>query len=292
MHDFVEIAGAFRTQIEEAVTDLFTPAGLLTGDEIPAPLAEVMRYALRTPGKRLRPVLCLAACAAVSGDAAPALPAALAVETLHNYTLVHDDLPCMDNDLLRRGQPTVHAKFGYPEAVLAGDALQAAAFQLLLRSPVPAQRICEIADVFARAAGPAGVVGGQWEDCCVSGAVSQQRLAYVHRHKTGDLIQAALTMGAIAGGAAPPISAAFSRFGYALGTAFQIIDDLLDADDPAKAEELSILRLHTREDAIALAQKLTQQALRDLEALPPVAAGEQARALLCHLASDQLTRTC
>ena len=123
MHDFVEIAGGFRSRVEEALKKLFTPAGILTDADIPAPLVEPLRYALLGGGKRLRPVCCLAACATVSGRSDMALPAALAIEMLHNYTLVHDDLPCMDNDLLRRGQPTVHAKYGYGEAVLVGDAL-------------------------------------------------------------------------------------------------------------------------------------------------------------------------
>ena len=130
--DFVSQAGPLRELVESELAKLFTPEGLLTDADVPPGLAEPMRYALLGGGKRLRPVLCLAACQAVCGDPAPALPAALAIEVLHNYTLVHDDLPCMDDDQLRRGRPTVHAKYGYAQAVLVGDALQAAAFQLAL----------------------------------------------------------------------------------------------------------------------------------------------------------------
>ena len=135
MSDFVTQAGPLRELVERELAKLFTPEGFLTDANVPPGLAEPMRYALLGGGKRLRPVLCLAACQAVCGDPAPALPAALAIEVLHNYTLVHDDLPCMDDDTLRRGRPTVHAKYGYGQAVLVGDALQAAAFQLALTPP-------------------------------------------------------------------------------------------------------------------------------------------------------------
>lgn len=292
MHDFVEIAGSFRTRVEDALHALFTPAGILTDADIPAPLVEPMHYALLGGGKRLRPVLCLAACATVSGDAEAALPTALAIEVLHNYTLVHDDLPCMDNDLLRRGQPTVHAKYGYGEAVLVGDALQAAAFDLIFRSPVPADRLVKLGSVFARAAGPAGVVGGQWEDCCVKAAMSRNRLDYIYAHKTGDLICAALDMGAIAGGSGVAAVDAFHRYGLALGTAFQIIDDLLDADDPAKAEEISILRLMGKDEALALAKAVTDDGLRALDEIKTEGTAQTAaHALLRHLATSQISRT-
>ncbi len=292
MHDFVEIAGGFRSRVEEALKKLFTPAGILTDADIPAPLVEPLRYALLGGGKRLRPVCCLAACATVSGRSDMALPAALAIEMLHNYTLVHDDLPCMDNDLLRRGQPTVHAKYGYGEAVLVGDALQAAAFEMLFRSPVSPERICRLANVFARAAGPAGVVGGQWEDCCVTASLSKERLDYIYAHKTGDLICAALDMGVLAGGGSDAEADAFHRYGLALGTAFQIIDDLLDADDPAKAEEISILRLMGKDEALALAKQTTDDGLRALDEVRPAGSEQEAaHALLRHLAISQISRT-
>ena len=351
MADFVAQAGPLRGLVEDELAKLFTPEGLLTDAEVPPGLAEPMRYALLGGGKRLRPVLCLAACQAVCGDPAPALPAALAIEVLHNYTLVHDDLPCMDDDTLRRGRPTVHAKYGYGQAVLVGDALQAAAFQLALTPPKshaesaafvshaesaehaesgsPAGGAAERSEAegvirhsafgiqrslcmaLARAAGPAGVVGGQWVDVTSSPPHDEARVSYVHAHKTGDLIACACEMGAIAAGAEPedgpgegsPRSLA-REFGRALGLAFQIVDDLLDAEDPAKASELSILRVATPEEARARARAATERALRALDALAAIPAGRTespdgrapsrphaALALLRSLAEDQLSRT-
>ena len=297
--DFVTQAGPLRELVEAELAKLFTPGGLLTDADVPPGLAEPMRYALLGGGKRLRPVLCLAACQAVCGDPAPALPAALAIEVLHNYTLVHDDLPCMDDDAMRRGRPTVHAKYGYAQAVLVGDALQAAAFALALQAP----RGC--AEALARAAGPAGVVGGQWVDVTSVPPHDAERVSYVHAHKTGDLIACACEMGAIAAGAAPeegfgggsPRSLA-REYGRALGLAFQIIDDLLDAGDPAKSAELSILRVASPEEAREQARAATERALRTLGALagsPDGRAPSRPKAaaldLLRSLAEDQLSRT-
>ena len=299
MADFVTQAGPLRELVEGELAKLFTPEGLLTDAEVPPGLAEPMRYALLGGGKRLRPVLCLAACQAVCGDPAPALPAALAIEVLHNYTLVHDDLPCMDDDAMRRGRPTVHAKYGYAQAVLVGDALQAAAFELALLAPSGCARI------LARAAGPAGVVGGQWVDVTSAPPHDAARVSYVHAHKTGDLIACACEMGAVAGGAASaegfggnsPRSLA-RDYGRALGLAFQIIDDLLDAEDPAKSSELSILRVATPEEARAQARAATEKALSSLAGLAgspdggaPSRPQAAALALLRSLAEDQLSRT-
>ena len=292
MSDFVTQAGPLRELAESELAKLFTPAGLLTDADVPPDFAEPIRYALLGGGKRLRPVLCLAVCRAVRGDPAPALPAALAVEVLHNYTLVHDDLPCMDDDLLRRGRPTVHAKYGYAQAVLVGDALQAAAFELALLAPAGCAR------VLARAAGPAGVVGGQWVDVTAAPPHGEARVAYVHAHKTGDLIACACETGAIAAGAPPAAVAAARDYGRALGLAFQIVDDLLDAGDPAKASELSILRVCTPEEARARARAATEKALAALAALGAGSGGRApsrpetaALALLRSLAEDQLSRT-
>ena len=315
--DFVTQAGPLRELVESELAKLFTPEGLLTDAEVPSGLAEPMRYALLGGGKRLRPVLCLAACQAVCGDPAPALPAALAIEVLHNYTLVHDDLPCMDDDTLRRGRPTVHAKYGYGQAVLVGDALQAAAFQLALTPPKshaestefvshaesaenaesgsPAGGAAERSEAegviqhsafsiqhslclaLARAAGPAGVVGGQWVDVTSSPPHDEARVSYVHAHKTGDLIACACEMGAVAGCAAvaeglgedSPRSLVLAArdYGRSLGLAFQIIDDLLDGDDPAKSGELSILRICTPDEARARARAATERALAALSIL-------------------------
>ena len=312
MPDFVTQAGPLRELVERELAKLFTPDGLLTDEDVPPGLAEPMRYALLGGGKRLRPVLCLAACQAVRGDPAPALPAALAVEVLHNYTLVHDDLPCMDDDTLRRGRPTVHAKYGYGQAVLVGDALQAAAFQLALHAggaeggshaenaegAEVAKRVLAAANVLARAAGPAGVVGGQWVDVTSAPPHDEARVAYVHAHKTGDLIACACETGAVAAGAAAPAVRAAREYGTALGLAFQIVDDLLDAGDPAKSDELSILRVCPPDEARARARAATARALAALDGLAggpdgraPSRPREAALALLRALAEDQLSRT-
>ena len=292
MPDFVTQAGPLRELVESELAKLFTPDGLLTDENVPPGLAEPMRYALLGGGKRLRPVLCLAACQAACGDPAPALPAALAIEVLHNYTLVHDDLPCMDDDALRRGRPTVHAKYGYGQAVLVGDALQAAAFQLALLAPAGCAR------VLARAAGPAGVVGGQWVDVTSAPPHDEARVAYVHAHKTGDLVACACETGALAAGAAADAVRAAREYGVGLGLAFQIVDDLLDGDDPAKADELSILRVCTPAEARARARAATGRALEALDGLAgspdgraPSRPRADALALLRALAEDQLSRT-
>ena len=334
--DFVTQAGPLRELVEGELAKLFTPEGLLTDAEVPPGLAEPMRYALLGGGKRLRPVLCLAACQAVCGDPAPALPAALAIEVLHNYTLVHDDLPCMDDDAMRRGRPTVHAKYGYAQAVLVGDALQAAAFALALTPPRSgsagvANRSgwgvglqLRLARTFAEAAGPAGVVGGQWVDVTSSPPHDEARVSYVHAHKTGDLIECAVNLGAIAAGAPTRVLLATAEYGRSLGLAFQIVDDLLDAADPAKANELSILRVCSPDEARARARAATERALRAVPAIgdepgapapglpegiakafaeargamaslgagdPDAPAKSAALALLRSLAEDQLSRT-
>lgn len=290
--DFVQQAGQYRQAAEAAIQALFTPDGLVPDSGIPETLREPLRYAFLTGGKRLRPVLCMAACQAVSGVFEPALPAALAIEALHTYTLIHDDLPCMDDDLLRRGQPTVHAKYGYAEGVLAGDALQAVAFELALRSPVAPAAVCALARELAAAAGPDGVIGGQWVDVTARPPHDEARVAYVHEHKTADLIRCALAMGGIAGGADGAQLAALRRYGLNLGIAFQIVDDLLDADDPAKKDEMGILQVVEIDEAKRRAGALTSEALAALDVLTSGdASRDEAVSLLRHLAEDQIKRT-
>lgn len=291
MSDFVTQAGPLRELVESELAKLFTPEGFLTDADVPPGLVEPMRYALQGGGKRFRPVLCLAACQAFCGDPAPALPAALAIEVLHNYTLVHDDLPCMDDDAVRRGRPTVHAKYGYAQAVLVEDALQAAAFALALAPPrsgtegvanrsgwgVALQ--LRLARTFAHAASPSGVVGGQWVDVTSAPPHDEARVAYVHAHKTGDLIKCAVNLGAIAAGAPTRVLLATAEYGRSLGLAFQIVDDLLAAADPAKADELSILRVCTPDEARRRARAATERAIRAVPGIgdelppPPLSSG-------------------
>ena len=205
------------------------PAGLDHG--APAELVQAMRYAVLDGGKRLRPLLVLAACEAVQGDTRAAMRPACAAELIHAYSLVHDDMPCMDNDVLRRGKATVHVQFGEATALLAGDALQALAFELLTPEDavVPAGMQATWCRLLARAAGSAGMAGGQAIDLASVGCkLSEKQLRDMHRLKTGALLQGSVMMGAACGPASAGQAAALSAFGAAVGLAFQVVDDILD----------------------------------------------------------------
>ena len=205
------------------------PAGLDHG--APAELVQAMRYAVLDGGKRLRPMLVLAACEAVQGDGAAAMRAACAVELIHAYSLVHDDMPCMDNDVLRRGKATVHVRFGEATALLAGDALQALAFELLTPDDalVPVGMQAAWCRLLSRAAGSAGMAGGQAIDLASVGcALSEKQLRDMHELKTGALLQGSVMMGAACGYPAQKQTDALLRYGAAVGLAFQVVDDILD----------------------------------------------------------------
>ena len=190
-------------------------------------LLEAVRYAVMNGGKRVRPALAWGACRAVGGTLEQADPAALAVELIHCYSLVHDDLPCMDDDELRRGVPTCHKAFDEATALLAGDTLQSLAFLALAAPGQPADRLAEQVPVLARAGADMAV--GQALDIAAEGqALVVPALETVHRHKTGALIRAAVALGAIAGGATPAQRAALDLFADRLGLAFQVHDDVLD----------------------------------------------------------------
>jgi farnesyl diphosphate synthase len=214
------------TQVEAALSE-WVPASA------PAGLGEAMRYAVLDGGKRLRPLLTLAAARAVAGAAE--LPASLrsacAVELIHAYSLVHDDMPCMDNDVLRRGKPTVHVAYGEAQALLAGDALQALAFELLTPedgsvAPAVQARLCA---ALARAAGHHGMAGGQAIDLAHVGmAMSEAALRDMHRRKTGAMLEVSVHMGALSAGADGPTLACLQRYAQAIGLAFQVVDDILD----------------------------------------------------------------
>ena len=199
-------------------------------DDSPAGLGSVMRYAVLDGGKRLRPLLVMAAAEAVHGASASALRAAVAVELIHAYSLVHDDMPCMDNDVLRRGKPTVHVKFGEAPAMLAGDAMQALAFEVLTPDAgMPAELMARLVRLLARASGHAGMAGGQAIDLASVGIrLDEVALRDMHRRKTGVLLQASVMMGAACGDATPEALAALSEYGAAIGLAFQVVDDVLD----------------------------------------------------------------
>ncbi|MEY4505485.1 MAG: hypothetical protein RL297_63 [Pseudomonadota bacterium] len=196
-----------------------------------ADLCQAMRYAVLGGGKRLRPLLVLATAQAVGASTALAMPAACAVEMIHAYSLVHDDMPCMDNDVLRRGKPTVHVRFGQASALLAGDALQAQAFETLLPEDgsVPLTLSARWCRLLAVASGAHGMAGGQAIDLSSVGlALDQTALTQMHRLKTGALLQASVMMGATCVELSDAKTQALSRYGAALGLAFQVVDDILD----------------------------------------------------------------
>jgi farnesyl diphosphate synthase len=260
------------------------------GVDAPVLLGDAMRYAVLDGGKRLRPLLVLAASEAVGGNPAAALRAACAAELIHAYSLVHDDLPCMDNDVLRRGKPTVHVKFGEADALLAGDALQALAFELLTPEgdEVPAAMQATLCRLLARAAGSQGMAGGQAIDLASVGmALDEAQLREMHRLKTGALLQGSVEMGAAcAAGAVPPGAVdALRDYGAAIGLAFQVVDDILDvtadsltlgktAGKDAAADKPTYVSLWGLEGARAQAAQLLAQALAVLERseLPDTAA--------------------
>jgi len=198
--------------------------------DAPAGLGEAMRYGVLDGGKRLRPLLVLAACQAVQGHREAALRAAVSVELIHAYSLIHDDMPCMDNDVLRRGKPTVHVRYGEAQAMLAGDAMQALAFEVLTPQagvePALQARLCAL---LARSAGHAGMAGGQAIDLASIGRpLDESALRDMHRRKTGALLQASVLMGAACGGCHARAWEALADYGAALGLAFQVVDDILD----------------------------------------------------------------
>ena len=248
--------------------------------DAPAGLGDAMRYAVLDGGKRLRPLLVLAACEAVGGHAGAALRAACAAELIHAYSLVHDDMPCMDDDVLRRGKPTVHVKFGQAQALLAGDALQALAFELLVPedSTIPDRVQARLCRLLAQAAGHAGMAGGQAIDLASVGvALGERELREMHRRKTGALLEASVMMGAACGEPGAAAARALQSYGAAIGLAFQVVDDILDvtADsatlgktagkdaDQNKPTYVSVLGL---ERSRAYARELLQEALGALQA--------------------------
>ena len=249
-------------------------------EDAPEGLSDAMRYAVLDGGKRLRPLLVLAACEAVDGNTEAALRAACAVELIHAYSLVHDDMPCMDNDILRRGKPTVHVKFGEAGALLAGDALQALAFELLAPEgdAVPAAIQANLCRLLARAAGHEGMAGGQAIDLASVGlALNEDALRRMHRMKTGALLQGSVEMGAVCGAPSPAALDALRDYGAALGLAFQVVDDILDvtqdsatlgktAGKDAAHDKPTYVSLLGLEPSRAYAENLLAQALAALAA--------------------------
>jgi geranylgeranyl diphosphate synthase, type II len=256
--------------IDAAIEDRFSRDA-----EVPGALHGAMRHLLFPGGKRLRPIFSMAAAEAVGGTPQAALPMGVAVELIHTYSLVHDDLPCMDDDDERRGRPTVHKAFDEATAVLAGDALLTEAFAVLsedVASDVEAQARLRAVSCLSRAAGASGLVGGQMDDLDFDArenrAASESgygtdfdRLASIHARKTAALFQAAIVGGAVLGSASEGDREILDIFGRDIGTAFQIADDVLDAD---KDEAASILRVQGIDDARAGAETLLERALASI----------------------------
>ena len=221
-----------RQLVEESLEKIFP-----TASGLQKRVVEAARYSLFAGGKRLRPILCLAAAEVAGGDIVPVLPAACALEMIHTYSLIHDDLPAMDNDDYRRGVLTNHKVFGEAIAILAGDALLTEAFEYFAlcgsdgRSPA---KVLEVIRIAVKASGYRGMIGGQVIDLeCENQKVSLATVEYMHIHKTGALLSASLEIGAILGGGDEALTKAMKAYGHHLGLAFQITDDLLDVEgDP------------------------------------------------------------
>lgn len=232
----------------------------------PIRLAAAMRYCVLAPGKRLRPMLVLLAAEAVGGKLQTALPAACAVELIHGYSLIHDDLPAMDDDDLRRGLPTCHRQFDEATAILAGDALQALAFEIIAHE-MPAAVALPCCQILSRASGRSHLVGGQADDLAAEGRFgsrpksenSVEHLQSIHARKTGALIQACVRMGGVASGASVDHLEMLGLYGQSIGLAFQIVDDCLDVESTSEQ-----MGKHTRKDSEH--GKLTYPALMGLEA--------------------------
>jgi geranylgeranyl diphosphate synthase type II len=270
-----------RSRIIDRALDRFLPRATAR----PTTIHKAMRYSLFAGGKRMRPVLTLAAAEACGGSLEDATPAACAVECIHTYSLVHDDLPCMDDDDLRRGRPTNHKVFGEGIAVLAGDALLTVAFEILAQTkgarhyPVAAQ-IREL----AAASGSLWLIGGQVADLEGEGqAHTGAELRYIHRCKTAALLTSSIRLGAMSANAAPAKLAALTEFGQSLGLAFQVIDDILDvtqtteklgktAGKDVKATKATFPAIYGLDKSRAEARRLTARAHRSLEAFGAKAA--------------------
>ena len=282
--------GAQLVRVEKALSDWVAPSSPVnssfsessTSEDIAPVLSQAMRYAVLDGGKRLRPLLVLAAAEAVAATDAKstqaALRAACAVELIHAYSLVHDDMPCMDNDILRRGKPTVHVKFGEAQALLAGDALQALAFELLTPTAdvVDTAVQATLCRILALSAGCHGMAGGQAIDLASVGKrLAIDELHTMHRLKTGALLQASVMMGAACGAASSTALLGLKEYSSAIGLAFQVMDDVLDvtadtatlgktAGKDAEQDKPTFVSLMGLDASKAYADKLLQQALAAL----------------------------
>jgi geranylgeranyl diphosphate synthase type II len=252
---------------------------LLPDETAPPPsIHRAMRYSVFAGGKRIRPILCYEAARIFAADPAPAVPVGCALEFIHTYSLIHDDLPALDNDDLRRGKPTCHKQFGEALAILAGDALLTRAFETLAAAPLdPARRVRVIAEVAAAAGTVDGMVGGQVADVEAEGKPPDAAaLEYIHRSKTAALIRASVVAGALAGGGEDADVERLRRFGEKIGWAFQVVDDILDVEESSAAlgktagkdqaqKKATYPALYGLEESRRIAADLAAQALRELD---------------------------
>ena len=254
-------------------------------DRQPVSIHRAMRYSVQAGGKRVRPILCLETARMFSGDVTSSLPVACAIEFIHTYSLIHDDLPALDNDDLRRGKPTCHKKFDEATAILAGDALLTLAFETLANAPVePSRRVAIISHVAASAGTVGGMVGGQVADVEAGGrTVTPAELEYIHRSKTAALIRASVAAGAISGGADEEDVSRLTRFGETIGWAFQVVDDVLDVEESSAAlgktagkdaaqQKATYPALFGLEKSRGFAKELESRAMAELEPYGPRAA--------------------
>jgi geranylgeranyl diphosphate synthase type II len=245
----------------------------------PEKIYESMRYSLMAGGKRLRPILCIATCELVGGTTAMAMPTACALEMIHTMSLIHDDLPAMDNDDFRRGKPTNHKVYGEDIAILAGDGLLTYAFEMVTTTKdVPAPKLLQVVTKLAQAVGAAGLVGGQVVDLDSEGKpdITEEILTFIHTHKTGALLEASVLSGAILAGATPEELKKLARYAQDIGLAFQIVDDILDitatqeqlgktAGKDLQAQKATYPSLWGLEVSRAKAEELVAAAQRELE---------------------------
>jgi len=283
--DLTEQMAAARRQIDAAL-DRYTDFSA----DCPSRLREAIRYSLLAPGKRLRPMLVLFAAEACGSNSGAAIPAACAIEMVHTYSLIHDDLPAMDNDDLRRGRPTCHKAFGEAVAILAGDALLALAFEVLASHVHPPLAATQCCAVLAEAAGATALVGGQADDLALEFSTGDiATLENIHRRKTGAMFVASLRLAGYVAGADAARQGALERFGRKIGLAFQIADDLLDVrgDESALGKRVGKDSKHGKmtfpsllgiEESQFRAQRLIDEACTALEPLGEKRAGLEALA--------------
>ncbi len=262
-----------RAQVEAALQKL-----LPAEQTLPLSIHKAMRYSVFAGGKRIRPILCMETAKIFSPQAGGALEVGCALEFIHTYSLIHDDLPALDNDDLRRGKPTNHKVFGEAIAILAGDALLTLAFQTLAMAPVEAPRRLALLAMIAEAAGTdRGMIGGQVADLEAEGKPGDKgMLEYIHRAKTAALIRASIVAGAIAGGAERSDLGRLMNFGENIGWAFQVVDDILDVEESSEAlgktagkdqaqKKATYPALHGLEESRDIAADLEKKALKELE---------------------------